>query len=236
MPSNHILTPIPSQTLLDAASVPIIPKEEPLICISDTFRDLMVFQPMYYEQGIAGAIAEVYVRKTVADMLLTAAQLLPEGYRLKILDAWRPAAVQKGLFDAYYNRLRHDPENQGKSEAELQKMATQFVSYPSADPASPFVHATGGAVDLTIVDNLGKELNMGTAFDDFTEAAFTAHFESAGDSEVRDNRRLLYHTMGAAGFTNFPAEWWHYDFGDRFWAAATHQDSIYGGIYCLPEL
>ena len=235
MCSNDMLAPIPSQELLDVARIPIVAKDEPLVYISDTFGDRMLFQPMYYEQGISGAIRKVYVRKTMADMLLAAAKLLPEGYKLKILDAWRPAAVQKALYEAYYCRLLHDPQNQGKSQEEIQKMASQFVSYPSEDPDRPFVHATGGAVDLTIVDAQGEELNMGTAFDDFTDAAYTAHFENTGDCEIRDNRRLLYNTMCAAGFTNYPAEWWHYDFGDRFWAAATHQDSIYRGIYSLPE-
>ena len=113
-------------------------------------------------------------------------------------------------------------------------MASLFVSYPSEDPDCPFVHSTGGAVDLTIVDPEGRELDMGTGFDDFSDAANTAYFEKNGSQEIRDNRRLLYNVMLAAGFTNYPSEWWHYDFGDRFWAAIKNTDSIYQGIYTEP--
>jgi D-alanyl-D-alanine dipeptidase len=195
----------------------------------------MVFQPKYWERGVPGAVAKIYVRKTVEEMLLAAANLLPEGYKLKILDAWRPAAVQKALFDEYYSVLQERFQGD-KSEDELKEMASQFVSYPSEDPNRPFVHATGGAVDLTIVDAKGKELNMGTAFDDFSDAAHTTYFENTDCTEIRDNRRLLYHVMAGVGFTNYPGEWWHYDFGDRFWAAIAQRDSIYRGIYELPEI
>lgn len=236
MNGNDIGKPIPQCALPDTADVAIVPTEEPLICLSETCREIMVFQPKYWERGIPGAVAQIYVRKTVEDMLLAAVRLLPDGYKFKILDAWRPVAVQKALFEEYYSVLQQTFRLENKSEAELKKMAAQFVSYPSEDPDCPFVHSTGGAVDLTIVDAQGKELNMGTAFDDFTDAAHTAHFENTDHTDIRDNRRLLYHVMTAAGFTNYPGEWWHYDFGDRFWAAITQQDSIYRGIYETPEI
>lgn len=234
MNSNDFLAPIPDNILPDASSIKIIPIDDPLVCISDTFQDIMVFQSKYFERGIPGAIKQVYVRKTVSDMLLTAARSLPAGCKLKIFDAWRPIAVQRALFDAYCSSLLHAFRDSGKSEAELKKKASLFVSYPSEDPNRPFVHATGGAVDLTIVDAAGNELNMGTEFDDFSDAAHTVFFENTSFHEIRDNRRLLYNTMLSAGFTNYPSEWWHYDFGDRFWAAMTNRESVYTGIYTEP--
>ena len=227
--------PVPEQILPDTGNIQLNSMEEPLICISETCRDVMDFEPKYLEQNIPGAIAEVYVRKTVADMLLKATAMLPEGYQFKIYDAWRPAAVQKALFDEYYDRLSKEYEGTGKTEEQLKELTMRFVSFPSSDPAKPFVHSTGGAVDLTIVDAEGRELDMGTGFDDFTDAAHTAYFEHAGSEKIRDNRRLLYNVMRAAGFTNYPSEWWHYDFGDRFWAAMNGRDSIYTGVYENPR-
>lgn len=226
--------PIPDNVLPDTSNIKIIPIDEPLVCISDKFRDIMVFESQYFKRGIPGAIRQIYVRKTVAEMLLKAAQALPAGYKLKIFDAWRPVAVQKALFDEYYASLVREFKDSGKSEAELKEMALLFVSYPSEDPGCPFAHATGGAVDLTIVDAAGRELNMGTDFDDFSDAANTVYFENTSLHEIRDNRRLLYNAMLSAGFTNFPSEWWHYDFGDRFWAATTNRESVYTGIYTEP--
>ena len=63
---------------------------------------------------------------------------------------------------------------------------------------------------------------MGSIFDDADAISFTTHFESfeltsQSGIEARRNRRLLYHAMTAAGFVNFPFEWWHFDFGTQMW-------------------
>lgn len=226
--------PIPNNSLPDTSATHIAPVDDPLVCISDTLSHIMEFQPAYFHQGISGASRHVYVRETVSNMLLTAAKFLPAGYKFKIYDAWRPAAVQKSLFENYYHMLCQDPGNSQKSTDELIAMTKQFVSFPSADPNAPFAHSTGGAIDLTIVSPDGTELDMGTDFDDFTDTAYTAYFEDHPNLEVRKNRRLLYNAMLSAGFTNYPAEWWHYDFGDQFWAATTGKASIYQGIYTEP--
>lgn len=233
MSEINLYAPIPRGELPDTGNVKILPVDEPLVCISDCFHDTMVFQSMYLQRGVPGAISRIYVRKTVADMLLSASRALPAGFRFKIFDAWRPVAVQKALFEEYYASLAR--EYRGKTEEELKKMALTFVSYPNEDPGSPFVHSTGGAVDLTVVDSQGKELDMGTDFDDFSDAAHTSFFEDSEFHKIRDNRRLLYNAMLSAGFTNYPSEWWHYDFGDRFWAAVTGRNSIYTGIYTEPS-
>lgn len=72
---------------------------------------------------------------------------------------------------------------------------------------------------------------MGTLFDDFTDRAWTDHFENYEDNEdVRKNRRLLYNAMIEAGFTNLSSEWWHYDYGDKFWAYFTGNTAMFEGI------
>ena len=56
----------------------------------------------------------------------------------------------------------------------------------------------------------------------FSDKVWINHFEEyEKDIVVRDNRRLLYNVMTEAGFTNLPSEWWHYDYGDKFWAHFT---------------
>ena len=234
MRRSDMLAPIPDNTIQDTSKINIVPVSDPLVCISDIFQGAMVFQPKYFERGIPGAIRRVYARQTVANMLLTAENSLPDGYKLKIFDAWRPIAVQKALYNEYYSSLQYTFKGMKKSERELKEIASRFVSYPSEDPNCPFVHSTGGAVDLTIIDASGRELDMGTDFDEFSDAAHTAYFESTTFHNIRNNRRLLYNAMISAGFTNYPSEWWHYDFGDRFWAAMTNQESIYNGIYVEP--
>lgn len=100
----------------------------------------------------------------------------------------------------------------------------------------PPVHTTGGAVDLTILDNYGRELDMGSFFDEFTDRTYTAYYENEKNVLVKNNRRLLYNIMTTVGFTNLPSEWWHYDYGDRFWAFYKKEPTLYRGVFTKAEL
>ncbi len=177
------------------------------------------------------------VRKEVYDNLVKAAALLPTNYRFKIWDAWRPLALQEELFTIYSNDIIKTFHLEEEKEALT--VIQQFVSIPSKDRETPPVHTTGGALDITIEDNKGNELNMGTAFDVFGEQTQTAYFEQFNTKEthlIRSNRRLLYNTLTSVGFTNLPSEWWHYDYGDQFWAYYKKQPTRYRGVFTIKEL
>ena len=106
------------------------------------------------------------------------------------------------------------------------------MSIPVKDKALAPLHTTGGAIDVTLVDENGNELNMGTEFDSFAEESATNYFELNNiNREVRNNRRILYNCMIDAGFVNLASEWWHYDFGDRHWANQTNNSIIYDGVF-----
>lgn len=210
--------------------------------INEPFVDIFAYGKgeilvdMQYEKACReGAISTAFLRKEVADRLLQASKNLPRGYRLKIFDAWRPYAVQKSLYDEYFNRLKE--ENPTLAEEELHKKARTFVSFPDKTEKASYVHSSGGAVDLTIVDENGVELDMGTPFDDFSAQSLTSALEKTdGEEMAKGNRRLLYGAMIKAGFTNYPSEWWHYDFGDLFWAAATGNPVRYLSVYTQEEM
>lgn len=118
---------------------------------------------------------------------------------LLVLDALRPQRVQERMWKA----LAGTP-------------LTQYL----ADPARGSIHSFGMAVDVTLVDSAGRELDMGTAFDDLTERSHPALEETfiargeLTDLHVR-NRRLLREAMGEAGWRGIRTEWWHFDAGDR---------------------
>lgn len=191
----------------------------------------IVASPAYYQDGIPGAVNSCLARESVAQKLVGVAEKLPEGLKIKIFDAWRPFEVQKFLYDQYRVSVRAD--NPTLSEPEIDLEAQKFVSLPQKDIFDSPVHSTGGAVDLTLINQDGTELNMGTAFDAFSEQSNTAYYEYAAlvDDEARDNRRLLYNLMIQAGFTNLPTEWWHFDYGDKFWAYYSNSTAIYTGIF-----
>lgn len=210
-------------------NVPIAPLREALVPVS--LSPIIRVYPAYYKMHVVGAIPECYVRKQVFDRLIEAAKCLPEGISLVVLDAWRPIAVQQYLFDTLTNLLRR--EKLSLAEDERIAMARTLVSPPSDNPHNPSPHLTGGSVDVTLCDAEGRLLDMGTAFDEASPLSWSAAFEqdahNAAGLVARDNRRLLFHAMSGAGFTNLPSEWWHYDFGNQLWALYSAQaQAVYG--------
>lgn len=131
------------------------------------------------------ARALAYLHTDAAAALYKAAELAaPHGLRLKIFDAFRPTEAQWRLWE-------HTPD-------------ATFI----ADPRKGSPHSRGVAVDLTLIDQSGAELDMGTIFDDFSERAF--HADTQISVEAQRNRLLLLGLMSAAGWDFFKNEWWHY--------------------------
>lgn len=227
--------PIPKVEFLTDRLPVTDPSDEPLVYMDDRFLcDSKYFR--WVEMGgnaLPGSSPSIMCRRTVCDMLERAEKLLPEGHRFVIFDAYRPIAVQQSLWD--YFRRQKKIENPDASEEEIDRLTMFCVSVPSYDVLQPSLHNTGGAVDLTIVGPDGKELDMGCGFDEFTDRAWTAYYEpgEAGDGvneAARDNRRMLYNVMTEVGFTNFPSEWWHFDYGDEKWGLYTNNAPFYAGI------
>ena len=200
---------------------------------SDDRFDIKMQYPIL---GMKYAEKQCFVRKEVFEMLQNASTMLPDGYKFRILDAWRPFQFQKELYEFYAQDIIKEFGLEDCTEEQKKSVITKFVSNPIEDKDCPPVHTTGGAIDLTILDATGKELEMGTGFDDFSDRAYTAAFESEKDKVIRNNRRMLYRVMISVGFTNLPSEWWHYDYGDRFWAYYKQQSSIYRGVFTKEEL
>ncbi|MED4779254.1 M15 family metallopeptidase [Brevibacillus choshinensis] len=226
-----IASPIPAQPNLPESLPGIWETNEPLIPLKQ-YAPVIEVYPAYYHDGLPGSRPDCLVRQSVAERLLHAVSVLPVDHRLVILDGWRPLEVQQSLYD----RLKNQLLEQGWTESDaFYEELHRYVARPTNNPARPPRHLTGGAVDLTITGPDGW-LNMGTPFDDFSERASTRFFElhePVDDSElrIRDNRRILYHAMIHAGFTNYSDEWWHFDFGNQAWAVLTGAPTAdYGGI------
>lgn len=112
-------------------------------------------------------------------------ELSKNGLGLKVYDCYRPLSVQKQMWQVM-------PDS-------------RFV----ANPALGSRHNRGAAVDLTLIDRNGKELEMPTGYDDFTEKAYGDY--SGGSVQSRKNRQILQDAMKKAGFIPLATEWWHFD-------------------------
>ena len=200
---------------------------------SNSFCEVRMQYPL---RNMKNAEEQCFVRKEVYELLQKAAQRLPAGYKFCIWDAWRPFMLQKELYEVYSGEIIRDFGLDSCTREEADAVIRKFVSDPVADVCVPPVNTTGGAIDLTLMDDTGRALPMGTGFDAFTEKTNTAWFEGKNDDRVRDNRRLLYHIMTSVGFTNLPSEWWHFDYGDRFWGYYNHKPAIYRGVFTKEEI
>jgi len=186
----------------------------------------------YPKLGMENAVASCLVRKEVYNMILKASAELPRGYYIKIWDGWRPFVLQEEIYNKYYSNIVKTFELEEKSEEERTSLIKQYVSLPKINEYVYPVHVSGGAIDVTLADGSGNDICMGTKFDEMTLQAQTDYFESAKDEDlIKSNRRMLYTVMKNAGFTNLPTEWWHYDYGDRFWAFYKQKPMIYRPIY-----
>ena len=98
------------------------------------------------------------------------------------------------------------------------------------DAKHPPGHSTGGAVDVTIVGPDGEELDMSSTIKpDLPPMATLPTYSREITTSAAKNRRMLLDVMLAAGFSNFPGEWWHYSYGDSAWAVRTGAPcAIYG--------
>jgi D-alanyl-D-alanine dipeptidase len=176
--------------------------DHPLILISPETHDVLLDLLYATPRNIAGR--PIYARELCllhheAERCLREAvqNAALAGYRLKIFDAFRPHEAQVLLWDSAPDKL--------------------YV----ADPAIGSNHTRGTAIDLTLVDAQGEELDMGTGFDDMT--LLSHHFNEQVSASAQANRLLLLRIMTDAGFEHIAHEWWHYALPGKHYPLINHQ-------------
>jgi D-alanyl-D-alanine dipeptidase len=164
-------------------------------------------------------------RTGVIARLLTAQSRLPEGYSLLIVECHRPVSLQLRYFTEYREELRASFPDW--SEDRLHREASRYVSPPEVAP-----HCTGGAVDLTLCTDAGVELDMGTRLNASPVESANRCYTAASDipAAARENREILGRPLTESGFVNYPTEWWHWSYGERYWAHSTGNPACYGPI------
>mgnify|MGYP002624139483 CR=1 FL=1 len=206
----------------------LIENNEPLVPAS-LYPEKILVRSWYYGEGLTGSLPEVWLRKSVYERLLQAAESLPDGLRFVIWDGWRSFELQTLLFDTFFARNKA----KGVTDEEALRLTKIYVAFPSKNPDDVSGHLTGGAVDLTLADIHGHLLPMGGEFDDTEEHSQTDYYakhellSNQNNVIAFNNRNTLLRVMTEAGFSNYPAEWWHYDFGNRGWAQRTGKDTAF---------
>jgi D-alanyl-D-alanine dipeptidase len=191
------------------AAVPVADNGEPLVRLDGTLSP-----------------TRALVRAGLAERLTTAHLALPPGIGLRVVEGHRTPADQATIIAAYTAEVC--AARPGVSAADLATLTSRFVA-----PLAVAPHVAGAAVDLTLVDVCGAELDLGTPVDATPEQSDgRCYFAAAGiGADARAHRDLLARVLGDVGLVNYPTEWWHWSYGDRYWALVTGAPAaLYGPV------
>ncbi len=191
--------------------VPVKENDEPLVPLAGIIKTY----PVYSWLGFGHGPGAMRLREGVLERLERASHRLPADFEIVVIDAHRTRAFQAELLN-YYLATAESP-------------LAGFVADPWSDAPVP-PHTTGGAVDLTLGWR-GAVLGLGTDFDAFLPDSAPAALEGDAGGTARDLRRLLASCLHAEGMTVIGSEWWHWSYGDQYWAALTRSPvAIYDEI------
>lgn len=223
--------------------LPIVECGESLVALPAA--PFVLAQPHPYQALGApyGSASPFFVREGVLTALYQAHAHLQRqrpGWQILIFDAYRPVAVQQFMVDYTFTTQLQGREPQTLTPEQQQEILSQVYqiwAIPSPDSKTPPPHSTGAAVDVTLVDQVGRPVDMGSAIDELSVRSQPDYFARiAADPKVSlgerqraalaaCHRQLLAQVMALAGFERHPGEWWHFCLGDQMWAWLRNQQS-----------
>ncbi|HOB26065.1 MAG TPA: M15 family metallopeptidase [Bacilli bacterium] len=155
--------------------------------------DIVYATPNNFTKQILYSKPICMLRKSTAEKLINANECLNKlGYKIKIIDTFRPLEYQEKMFEIYPN------EN--------------YVANPAKGNNN---HCKGSAVDISLCGLDGSNVYMPTEFDHFGEESYRSYF-SRLPLPVRRNVMLLESIMVKSGFSPYPFEWWHFNDVDNY--------------------
>ena len=174
------------------------------------------------------------LRKTVYEKLKQAQALLPAGLRFCLYEGYRSLQLQKMLFD---NRLQQvQMQYPDWNQAQIFTEATKIIAPVSNQDGSKNIppHSTGGAVDVYLVNDKGDAIDMGIHPKDWihdVDGSISFTSSQKISAEAKKNRSVMSDVLAAVGFVNYPTEYWHWSYGDRYWAYHKHEaHAIYASV------
>lgn len=220
----------PNITLITDPNVLAIPIHD----TQGTWVDLTKQNTIVY--GPSPEIADnkdyTYLRKTVYDKLVEAQSKLPKGLRFCLYEGYRSLALQKMIFEKQFSNVkkRHPDWSPHQLFIETTKLVSPVVNQDESHNIPP--HSTGGAIDVYLINDDGKPIDMGIHPKDWMQDADGVLSLTASEhisAAAKKNRQIMNDALTAVGFVNYPTEYWHWSYGDRYWAYVKQQShAIYG--------
>lgn len=174
------------------------------------------------------------IRKTIYDKLKQAQAMLPDGLTFRLYEGYRSLELQQKIFQERYTMLQKEVPT--RSHQQIFTESTKFVSPVTNLDGSKNIppHSTGAAIDVYLIDKKGNVVDMGIHLDDTYLDLHGTYCKT--DSQIisekaKEYRKIMGDALRAVGFVNYPTEYWHWSYGDRYWAYQTHHSfAIYGTL------
>ena len=161
-------------------------------------------------------------------------------FELYIRDGYRLMEAQRMDWNEGMEVLLREIGNEDRALAAALTLYSDPRGFDENDPRTwtlnTPIHATGGAVDTFILSRRNPRISDWIIIHDYPDRI--AHYETdyfekknrltPAEEMVRNNRRILLGVMASEGFTNYPREPWHFDYGDQMWGLLTDRTAIYG--------
>ncbi len=204
------------------ARVTCIDNKEKIIALRNVHKNILIDETRSQISSKSNLFC--YARETIIIKLKEAADNLPGGYQFLIKEAYRPLSRQRKSFEEAFNDYK--TEYPLKNDDEIYKLTCQYVA-----PVEVAGHPTGGAIDITLLKD-GIEVDMGTEFNDIPiePENLTYLYSDYISNAAKTSRKILIDSMEKVGLVNYPTEWWHWSYGDRYWAFLNHCNAIYSAI------
>ena len=175
-----------------------------------------------------------FLRKTVYEKLKEANNQLPKGVHFCLYEGYRSLSLQKMIFEEQYQhvKLRHSDWPLTDIFNETTKLVSPVINQDGSKNIPP--HSTGAAIDVYLIDDNGKPLDMGIHPKDWMkdkDGRLSLTDSKNISDEAISNRKIMSRVLTNVGFVNYPTEYWHWSYGDKYWAFIKKQPfAIYGSI------
>jgi zinc D-Ala-D-Ala dipeptidase len=209
--------------------ISIIDNKEPLVDLKE--QGTIAYGP---SPEIPNNADYTKMRKTVYDKLIQAQTFLPNGLRLCLYEGYRSLSLQDILFKGRYHKVQslHPQWSQEEVFDETTKLVSPVINKDGSQNIPP--HSTGAAVDVYLIDEGGQPVEMGLQVKDWMEdkdGSLSQTDSCVISFEAQENRKIMARALEAVGFANYPTEYWHWSYCDRYWAYQRNQSySIYGSV------
>ena len=235
--NQQVLQNFMASTPAQLYAVPVVESGEAIIPIQGNVADYVICRAVLRETNDILGTELMFARLSVVERLQKASEiffemaggcedLFPRGSRLLVGYAYRLPEVQRSYFERAQQHVRKVMPDL-TDESRINEIAFKYVNIPELAG-----HPAGAAIDVTVVDASGNEVQMGTkflSFDDKENLAVNSFINK--DPTLHSRRMLLREAMLRVEFAPHNGEWWHFSYGDREWAAFYGQtQAMYGEI------